>query len=391
MSDLAISLTTPTKIYTVNLESVTYPYGDFTILIPGQYTLVEDRNPNDKNVFENPDVSKLFEDFFSVTDEGKLDFGFDINGVPLECTTYDAISKYINVLIGSEYCAILGREYMFKLKNLFKPAFKDLRLVDIEDEILEQKTLDYYSIIHDMDKFANEIIDSLTLLNKSKKELLMNFEVNKTTVTIKDSSNLSTSDHIKFDYDQIPTTYELLVKNGFVDRADDIIVVLLNQLAKASELSMYLGINSYREFIGQMLKHMFCNPDIVNYKSSVMNYSIFSWMIDGYPYNTPTKMIYSIRDTETKNKVSNVYNRINNIESFIKAMGDIFALEELNPPAQMTTFDFQVHTLKKTLSLLCILLGIKSELVAISKLELGEFTDKIVKRNPLRTSRRPFN
>jgi hypothetical protein len=69
-------------------------------------------------------------------------------------------------------------------------------------------------------------------------------------------------------------------------------------------------------------------------------------------------------------------------------MYDTFALEQLNPPIAMSKFDFQVHSLKKSLSLLCVLLGIKSELIAISKLELGEFTDKIIERNPLRTSRR---
>lgn len=389
MSDLAISLTTPTKIYTVNLESVAYPDRNFTILIPGWYTLSETKEPTEKNVFENPDISKLFEDFFTITEEGKLDFGFDLNGVPLECTTYDAITKYINVLIGSEYCAILGREYVSKLKNLFRPTFKDLRLVNIEDSVLEQKVLDYDNIIEDMSKFADNVIDNLTVLNKSKEDLLHNFEINKTTVTIKDTSNLSTSDHIKFDYDQTPTTYEFLVKTNFVNKVDNIILVIMNQLAKSSELSMYVYENSYREFIGQMLKHMFCNPNIVNYKSSIMNYSIFRWMIgDNYPYNTPSRIIYSIRDTESKNKISNVYNRINNIDSFVKFMYDTFALEQLNPPIAMSKFDFQVHSLKKSLSLLCALLGIKSELIAISKLELGEFTDKIIERNPLRTSRR---
>ena len=380
MSNLAMQVKTNDKIYTVEFESVAYPYKDFTVFIPGKYKIVEKENCI--NSFDTEAFSNFYDEVFKISKHGSLDFGFDLNGIPLELTTYDAITKFINVLIGSQYCAILGKDYIDNIKSLYNPVFKDLRLIDVNSTDVENNREKFNDVIEKLNSFTVDLINKCTsIINCKSNDNFRDLKVKQNEVSIKDINNLSTSDDLIIRYDETPTIYESLLQIGFLKNSDDIIVSLLNQLAKASELSMWLDENSYRRFIGSMMEHMYCNPNIVNYNSTIMNYSIFKWSIPGYPYCTNSNSVYSIRESKSNNKIVSIMNRINNIDSFIKAMLDI------KNKRKEDTYAAE-DVLKDALSVLCICLGLKAEMIAIEKLESGQFVDRIIERNPLRTSKR---
>ena len=157
------------------------------------------------------------------------------------------------------------------------------------------------------------------------------------------------------------------------------------------QLSAYFAPEdrSYRYFIGDMIHRMGGNSEIVNYNRNIMNYSILQWSIEGYPFNLKSNRLYSINNCSNANKILGVLGSLGNLQAFTAALADMdikdFGERGIDEAAD---FENEIKVLKQTLSVACILLGIKSELISIDKLNAGVFTDRIVQRSDLRTSRR---
>ena len=171
---------------------------------------------------------------------------------------------------------------------------------------------------------------------------------------------------------------ELLRQYNFNSLVDIEINTLLQYLAILSQISAYIdkNENQYRSFISSMIVNMHGNCDITNYTRSIINHSIFKWVIPEYP--SKDSFSICISDIRTKIKTEHLIGSILNIESFVRCMDKMLTNQTCSNIEQ---------TLKHTLATICCLIGIKAELISYEKVSSGKFRDEVVRRDPLRTTR----
>ena len=179
------------------------------------------------------------------------------------------------------------------------------------------------------------------------------------------------------EYDDFPSILELLRQYDF-SIIDIEINILLQYLAILSQVSAYIdkNENQYRSFITSMIVNMHGNYDIVNYTRSIINHSIFKWVIPEYP--SKDNFSICISDIRSKIKTEHLVGSMLNIESFVRCMDKMLTNQNCSNIEQ---------TLKHTLATICCLIGIKAELISYERISSGKFSDEVVRRDPLRTTR----
>lgn len=373
MSNLAIHVVKDGNIKTVELESLAHPNDPFTIILPGQYRITnKTSNYIDTLLGNNLD----FKDLFSNTENNQDNsFGFDVDSLPECVTTYDAIRKFLKVLVGMDYVKIIGEDWFKNLINKYNPEF--IKPDDSVDEgIIETNQGNFNSIAIELNGTLTYILKKYTVLVNGNEEI-KNVLCKHITTEIEDKLSSNVDGKAYIEYDDFPSTLELLRQYDF-SFIDIEINTLLQYLAILSQVSAYIDKNEnlYRSFITSMIVNMHGNYDIVNYTRSIINHSIFKWVIPEYP--SKDNFSICISDIKSKIKTEHLMGSMLNIESFVRCMDKILTNQTCSNIEQ---------TLKHTLATICCLIGIKAELISYERISSGKFSDEIVKRDPLRTTR----
>ena len=374
MSNLAIQVVKDGNVKTVELESLAYPNDPFTIILPGQYRITnKTSNYIDALLGNNLD----FKDLFSNTENNQDNsFGFDIDSLPECVTTYDAIRKFLKVLVSMDYVKIIGESWFNNLINKYNPVFiKPDNSVD--ESVITTNQENFKSISCELDKTLTYILKKYTVLVNGNEEI-KNVLCKHITTEIEDKLLSSVDGKAYIEYDDFPSILELLRQYNFSSLVDIEINTLLQYLAILSQISAYIdkNENQYRSFITSMIVNMHGNYDIKNYTRSIINHSIFKWIIPEYPSKDGFSICVS--DIRTKIKTEHLIGSILNIESFVRCMDKMLINQTCSNIEQ---------TLKHTLATICCLIGIKAELISYEKVSSGKFSDEVVRRDPLRTTR----
>ena len=132
MSEVLIQVTKNNKVYNVAIEDAIQPNGDFTILLPGKYSIVNKRQ--EENYFNyslsQKELEKLFHSF-----ESNPSFGFNVAALPKELVTYDTIMAFLPSILGYEYVQTLGKEWVSNLMHIYNPKMLILTEKDTYDTI----------------------------------------------------------------------------------------------------------------------------------------------------------------------------------------------------------------------------------------------------------------
>ena len=374
MSNLSIQVVKDGNVKTVELESLAHPNDPFTIILPGQYRIT---NKTSNYIDELLGNNLNFKDLFSNTENNQDNsFGFDIDSLPECVTTYDAIRKFLKVLVSMDYVKIIGEDWFNNLINKYNPVFiKPDNSVD--ESIITTNQENFKSVACELDKTLTYILKKYTVLVNGNEEI-KNVLCKHITVEIEDKLLSSVDGKAYIEYDDFPSILELLRQYNFNSLVDIEINTLLQYLAILSQISAYIdkNENQYRSFISSMIVNMHGNYDITNYTRSIINHSIFKWVIPEYP--SKDNFSICISDIRTKIKTEHLIGSILNIESFVRCMDKMLTNQTCSNIEQ---------TLKHTLATICCLIGIKAELISYEKVSSGKFSDEVVRRDPLRTTR----
>jgi hypothetical protein len=125
---------------------------------------------------------------------------------------------------------------------------------------------------------------------------------------------------------------EFTEKNEIISHIDQDVLSLLGYLYKISLYAKRFRddpYNSFRIFCKNIIIHMKANLER-NYPKSIVNYTCFMFNIDGYPYCTPSKRIYSINNypINVENKINNVIIYMKNTDALISYFFDIIFNDE---------------------------------------------------------------
>lgn len=367
--------------YTMPLKLAPGPNGITNIVIPVR--LVPTRKaPSTPNALD--DFEKIIADTNNTS--YTRSFGIDKSLFPEEITTFDAIEKYLPVCIGDDYVKIITPDYLRILFNKYDPIFKKPTDTTLESDITSAQAL-YNQIVSELKTVIKESIKKYTIKTNysGDSELLDIIGITETNIAVKNELANNTTATISID--SIPSVDEYYETLQMDDRINSDIELLIVYLAKLSELSAYFSKNenSYRSFIGDMIVRMHGNWKIVNYPRSIINYSAFGFCINGYPYSTKSKEIYSINNIlHYHNKLDYYMVYENNVSAVLKFLADIDFSEDENT----TAFNKQIEILKNAFGMLLGLLCLKGERKGFKSLKDGTFESDVVKRDPLRTSRR---
>lgn len=373
MSNLAIHVVKDGNIKTVELESLARPNDPFTIILPGQYRITNKISNYIDTLLGN---SLDFKDLFSNTENNQYNsFGFDVDSLPECVTTYDAIRKFIKVLVGMDYVKIIGEDWFKNLINKYNPEFTKPD-DSVDETIITDNQENFKSIACELDRTLTYILKKYTVLVNGNEEI-KNVLCKHITTEIEDKLLSHVDGKAYIEYDDFPSILELLRQYDF-SIIDIEINTLLQYLAILSQVSAYIdkNENQYRSFITSMIVNMHGNYDIVNYTRSIINHSIFKWVIPGYP--SKDNFSICISDIRSKIKTEHLVGSMLNIESFVRCMDKMLTNQNCSNIEQ---------TLKHTLATICCLIGIKAELIFYERISSGKFSDEVVRRDPLRTTR----
>lgn len=373
MSNLAIHVVKDGNIKTVELESLARPNDPFTIILPGQYRITN-KISNYIDTLLGNDLD--FKDLFSNTEDNQDNsFGFDVDSLPECVTTYDAIRKFLKVLIGMDYVKILGEDWFSNLINKYNPEFTKPD-DSVDESVITNNQENFKSITFELDRTLTYILKKYTVLVNGNEEI-KNVLCKHITTEIEDKLSSNVDGKAYIEYDDFPSILELLRQYDF-SLIDIEINTLLQYLAILSQMSAYIDKNEnpYRSFITSMIVNMHGNYDIVNYTRSIINHSIFKWIIPEYP--SKDNFSICISDIKSKIKTDHLIGSILNIESFVRCMDKMLTNQTCSNIEQ---------TLKHTLATVCCLMSIKAELISYERISSGKFSDEVVRRDPLITTR----
>ena len=282
-------------------------------------------------------------------------------------------------MVGIDYVKIIGEDWFKNLINRYNPEF--IKPDDSVDEnIIEINQGNFNTIACELDRTLIYILKKYTVLVNGN-EGIKNVLCKHITTEIEDklSSNIDGKAYIE--YDDFPSILELLRQYDF-SLIDIEINTLLEYLAILSQVSAYIdkNENQYRSFITSMIVNMHGNYDIVNYTRSIINHSIFKWVIPGYP--SKDNFSICISDIKSKIKTEHLIGSMLNIESFVRCMDKM-----LTNQTSLIDEPTIEQTLKHALATVCCLIGIRAELISYERISSGKFSDEVVRRDPLRTTR----
>jgi hypothetical protein len=280
--------------------------------------------------------------------------------IPDKLIGFNTITDYLPISIGY-YNKFLPQKYFDDLfarcKVPNKISDKGHALEQYKDEIENLKSIVLSSIdLYKLRMKETDILKDESLYVKERHSIL-NKLINMRDI---DSEDKNPNYIIKY----ITTTPhpQFTELNEIVSHIDNDILKLLSQLYKISLHAKHIRydqFNSFRMFCKNIIIHMRGNID-ERYPKSIVNYTCFMFSVEGYPYCTPSKRIYSINDypKNVDNKINYIIIYMKNTDALISYFFDIVFNEK-----KKTDIQLEENIIRAAYSLCIALLAYRSEYV----------------------------
>jgi hypothetical protein len=280
--------------------------------------------------------------------------------IPDKLIGFNTITDYLPISIGY-YKTYLPPNYF---KNVFGKTRTPDKLIEkrnvlekYKDEIQNLKSIILSSIeLYKLRMKETDILEDESLYVRERHSIL-NKLINMRDI---DSDDKNPNYIIKY----ITTTPhpQFTELNEIVSHIDNDILKLLSQLYKIflySKRLKYDQFNSFKMFCKNVIIHMRANLD-ENYPKSIVNYTCFMFSIDGYPYCTPSKRIYSIN-----NCPKNINNKINYSIIYMKNTDALtsYFFDILFDDKNKTETQIEENIIRVAYSLCIALLAYRSEYI----------------------------
>lgn len=279
--------------------------------------------------------------------------------------SFKVIEMFLPACIGRDYVRSLPKGF---LENIFRRCDLkkryDIRVMSEDDK--NYFRCDFSNKIAELNRSLYYIIEpyiSVVTSNKRNIEKLAEVKTNRYTITSKvEDSNypIPTAD---IEYKVFPSIKEYIEKNQLDKKALDDVDYLLDRLAEIASLSVFVDNeeDSYARFAYRIIRKMKANYT-ASYPRSIVNYSAFEFSAEGYPYDTISRNIYSIKDVpcDVRNKFAlhDIY--INNVESILRFMADLTFNSKLHG-VELDGLNFETKVLSNVFGVVIALLALNAE------------------------------
>ena len=245
-------------------------------------------------------------------------------------TTFEVVKRFLPKAIGKEYESVLP-------KNFFLDCFNDcvdeyeLDHNTITEEERVEKTLEFDDKLSDLCKLILKTIKPITsVVYSDDKFKIKESDLQYESFTIKNKlvvgkecercgrefeeggEHYPVESEIK--YIQFPSIKKIVSKKNNVENLIESIPRILYKLNELSNISAFIDPreNAFKKFAASVWIYMKGNYES-DFPRSIVNYSAFQFAVPGYPFNTPSRRIYSV-----SNLPRVVTNKLQIEEVFIK-------------------------------------------------------------------------
>jgi hypothetical protein len=233
--------------------------------------------------------------------------------IPEKLIGYNTIIDYLPTSIGF-YRNFLPPKYFATLFHKSKTLYKRIGKGEAEylykTEIANLKNIILSALeLYKQRIKETDILKDKTLFVKERHSILNKL------ITMKDIDSDDKNPNYIIKYITTNPHPEFAENNEIITHIDHDVLDLLGNLYRISSLSKRLkdnSINSFRLFCKNIIIHMRANLE-ENYPKSIVNYTCFMFSIEGYPYCTPSKRIYTIN-----NYPKNIDNKLNYVIIYMK-------------------------------------------------------------------------
>ncbi|MDR1202710.1 MAG: hypothetical protein LBL58_13940 [Tannerellaceae bacterium] len=260
--------------------------------------------------------------------------------IPEELIGFNTITSYLPVGIGL-YNKFLPADY-------FKYLFKKCKSLSTEEKPPQNEIFSAYkNKVYELTSFINSIIsrykqqvkETDILGNKDNDSFLKEERHDILDRLIMSGDIDGDSEEQQTFVIKYLTTHphpEYTDKNFIIEHIDKDVCDLVTRLYEISQFSPNeekKHFDSFKLFCQNIIVHMRANH-LVQYPKSIINYTCFMYDIEGYPYLTPSRRIYSINNycNAIDNKFSNVIIYMKNTDALISYLYDItFKGDDVDP------------------------------------------------------------
>jgi hypothetical protein len=258
--------------------------------------------------------------------------------IPENLIGFNTVTDYLPVGIGL-YNKFLPVDY-------FKYLFKKCKSLSTEEKPPQNENFySYKNKVYELKTFINSIISrykqqvkETDILENEDNDLYLKEERHNILDKLIMSGDIdgdSEQQTFVIKYLTTPPHPEYTDKNFIIEHIDKDVCDLVTKLYEISRFSPNeekKHFDSFKLFCQNIIVHMRANH-FVQYPKSIINYTCFMYDIEGYPYLTPSKRIYSINNycNAVENKFSNVIIYMKNTDALISYLYDItFKTDEVD-------------------------------------------------------------
>lgn len=303
-------------------------------------------------------------------------FGLDNSSFDKDITNINTIKLFLPIALGEDYLKILSKDY---ISNLYSRHSSSFYINDnVSEETIVLKIEEFRQKIKELNEYLINIVNKCTLCyNKDNFEICNFLGISEETILIEDCLNIDNEKkYIKFDiHPSIPKINKYLNDN-FIDNFID---GIFDRLSKLSSLSVYLHdtFNPYRQCMTDIILRMYGNS-VAQYPRSILNYSLFGFCIDGYPYKTKNKRIYSIDNPKLNSNKFEYYDTyVKNTDALLTFMTDLdLATHVEEEEYSEKIFEYEKRIIKNSYGLLVSLFALKCEYLHIEYIKTVNFLIK---------------
>lgn len=173
------------------------------------------------------------------------------------------------------------------------------------------------------------------------------------------------------DFPKFPTVDEFVKYERFADHALQDVEYILSELGGCAKICTILrdSENSFLKFGNDLYNYMHGNIKSV-FKRDIINYTAFKYAVNGYPYRTISRRLYSVRNVEgVQNKfvLHDLYT--NNVKSILTGLSDM-TFGRTTIKGQVLDQDmYESKVLMNAYATCILLIALHGEIVLKDKLE----------------------
>lgn len=287
-------------------------------------------------------------------------FEFNINELQDDLMNFDTLSKIMQIVISDDYNRFLPKDFW---KNNFANCnFEYSCNPNLSTDEILKKQNDYSKDVESLRIRLGEIIKPYTFFTNHDQSLQKQetIKVNNYLVSKSDGigSDSDTDRHFPISVDLTYTDFlsvrKHIQKLDLISLAEEDIKLILKLLSNISAESAYLtsATNSFKSFLTDLIFKIYGNVSKV-YPKSIINYAVFQFCLDKYPYETPSGRLYSISNINPnlKNKFEIIDIYYKNIDAILSFINDISFIQETDTNKKQ----FETNVLKNAYGLIMAL------------------------------------